>query len=489
MRIPINTPRPRTGSRLLQPAFALLGISLSTFFATPIRGGELLSKPSTLPATPLQSPTAASIIGIPVRISLARISAEVDAQTLRAIDEMEEFTEDESGRLGIKYMLARDPIRLRFEGGRLKASALMRYGIVGCTRVRVPLTGEERYFPCIECGVDDEPMRQVRVGLESTLEWSADWRLISKTIALPPLFLNRCRVTMLGLDITDKVIAPEISSQLQIAARSIDRSIAGAKDVRKAAEIVWSLLQAPINVRPDLWLQLNPTAIALGPLEAAAESLSTTLHLQARPALVTSPPGSAKARPLPPLRVVAPSSGALSIPIDAQLSWAEANRLVIANAQLPRTGSLRIESIELQPGEKGKLRVVAMVDYSESTLKKFRGRVLLDGTPAYDRQTGYLVLENLQYQLDSSSSLFVKIANRLAYQSIRTRLAAACRWYIQPRIEQMRADVERSLQRQIAPGVLLGGKLTALTPLGVVVDRESITIRVNATGTLAVTIR
>ena len=212
--------------------------------------------------------------------------------------------------------------------------------------------------------------------------------------------------------------------------------------------------------------------------------------LRARTRVVVGERPTVAARPLPPLRTVAGAQSGIRVPFNVELSYDEASRLLTENYGKRKYQNLAVDTIRLLPASNGKLGVEVNVDYRLSAFRKYRGLVMLEGTPVFDAATRTVSLEGLDYALDPKRrSVFVRIADKLAHDTLRRNLAEGARWSIAPQIAAIRAQIEKALARPLAPGVLLRGKVDDITPLAIGLRENALAIDVLATGSAEVEIR
>lgn len=426
-----------------------------------------------------QTVSEVSTIVIPIRTNLAPISSQIEARVEKRFDGKAR----ERG-IDVRYEAAREPITLMMVGAGLHSSTTVKYAMEAC-RGR---------FPCISCGFG-EARRVADIKLHTRLEWDPGWRLRSTTTLLPVNYAKRCEVTWLGIDITRRFVAPRIEAQLQEAARIIDRNVPALTNIRPQAQQIWTALQMPVELAPRTWLVLEPVEVGLSPITGASAVVTTTLALRATTRVVVGEKPAVAQRPLPSLKR-APGNvpASMRVPFDLELSYEEASRLATrdyAGKTYKVNGrDLTLSSIRLLPAAPGRVLVEATIDYRGGRLRSYRGVVYLEGTPRFDPATQAVVVPDLDYSLDPARrGLFARITERVAHDSIRTRLRQSARFDLAPRIAEARAEITRALTRQLAPGVLLLGRADAIEPQAVLALPTGLSLHIVATGAAEVVIR
>ncbi len=414
-----------------------------------------------------------STIAVPIRATLAPLVPQIEAHVPKTFGN----TVREK-RYSVTYQVERDPVTLRMVGTGLHSRTTAHYSVLGCPN----------RFPCISCGIR-EVKRQAILTLDTHFVWDPSWRLRSVTTAFPAQFPNRCRVTLLNVDITDRYIAPVMNTQLRDVARTIDANTPSLTNIRPLAQQIWSSLQSPFELAPRTWLLFEPQQVALGPVRGEGLQVASTLAMTGRTRVVIGEKPAAVSRPLPPLRS-AEVAGGLRIPFDVHIPYSEASRLATAEfghrTHKAGRADLRIESIRVSPAPGGKITVQADIDYRRGRLRRYAGPVVLVGTPRIDGAT--VVVPDLDYILEGGRRSFLaSVAERLAHDTLRQQLRESAKWPLAPYVVTVRQELNRALERQLAPGVAMRGAVTSVEPR-TVTAADSIVVNVTISGEAEVTV-
>jgi hypothetical protein len=412
---------------------------------------------------------AESTISVPIRTTLTPLLPIIESQVPKTFA-------DEVTELGVTvtYTIDRGPIALQMKDGTLQATATTRYGVEACPG---PLR-------CISCGTGDESPRQAILAMGATLTWDESWRLRSTTTPREPSFPNRCTVTRLDLDVTDRFIAPVVQAQLRMAARTIDRNVPSLVNIRPVGEQIWTGLQSPFEIAPRTWLVFEPATVALGAIRGAGMIAESTLSIRANTRVVVGEKPAVTVRALPALGS-SEGTGSLVIPFDVELPYEEATRLandhLAARTHTLRGTDVRIESMRILPATKGRVGVEALIDYRGTGPARYKGPVLLEGTPRVEGDR--VTVPDLDFKLDpASSNLFVRTADKLAHDLLRSRAREAAVFLLAKHGESVRQEITRALNRQLAPGVMLRGSADTVQPHSVVGGPNGVAVRVTVTG-------
>ena len=434
-----------------------------------------------------------SEIVVPVHASLAPLLPEIERQVPKTVTNGIGYQMDSSKQFGVCYRVERDPIALNMQGKGLHATTTMHFALEGCRRTHNPINGDDVMWPCVSCGFG-EPMRQAYIDVDAHLEWDAQWHIVSHTTIRPAEFPNRCQLTLLNLDITDRVIAPIINHELHDVAKTIDQNTPKTTNVRGNAQQIWSALQAPYEVAPKTYLVIEPLDFSLGPLTGSGLTVASTMLLRARTRVVLGDRPATTAKPLPPLQVTQPAAAAMRVPFDVEVPYAEASRLISENfgAKTYKVSGaeLRVASVRLLPPTSDKLTIEADIDYRGGFLRNYNGLIYLDATPQFDPATSSIVLTNVDFALDPHRhNPFLRIGDHLTHEEVRSQIAKNAKWSVAPDIASVRDEIQRSLNRPLTNGVALRGHIDSIAPVSITPTAQTITIRVLATGSAEVDVR
>ena len=428
------------------------------------------------PATPPPPPELSTIV-VPIRASLAPLLPELEKRVPVTFKDKQR----ERG-IDVRYEVARDPLKLNMVGAGLHATTTMKYAIEAC-RGR---------FPCVSCGFG-EARREAKITLHTKLDWDPTWRLRSTTRPLPVHYAKRCEITWLGIDVTQRFVAPVVNDQLAIAARTIDRNTPALATIKPHAQQIWTALQTPVEIAPRTWLVVDPLDVALSPITGSGLNVSSSLSLRAHTRVIVGDKPATGRKPLPALKVASGASTGLRVPFDLELPYEDASRLAtkeLAGKTYKVNGKpLVIESLKLLPAAGGKVLVEAAIDYRGGKLRNYKGLIWLEGTPRFDPVSASVVVPDLDYTLDPKRrGVIMRLLERAAHSSIRDRLRENARFALGARINEMRAEITKALSRKLAAGVTLKGRVDAIQPVAATPLPNALRVRVIATGIAEVTI-
>lgn len=440
--------------------------------------GVNVPRPNAMPSRPVP-PAATSTIRMPISIDISTMLDRVEAMVPRRIAATDDYTvidRNAIGDIGLRFEATRDPLQIELRNNRLVATSRVRYWIEIAQRVTKPIVGGSFWQRLGSCG-RGEALREVQVGIDTDITFGTGWQLTSNTTVRPPSFTHQCRMTFLKVNVTDRV-ATAFRQALDRAAATVDEHIAHHGNFRPLAERLWSQLQRPVALDSGLVLAMNPTGVGVLTLEGRGRKLQVTLGITAQP-LVTAGASSARSTALTALASSKLPEG-LHVSVDAVLSFEEINRQLArrlaGTTHVVEGRSIRVDSASAYASGD---RVVLSLALSGG----LKGAVHLVGTPRYDPKSATLSIEDLDYSLETKDAL-LNVADWLYHEGFRTSIAAKARFALHQSIAQTRVMLERSLHRDLAPGVRMSATIGSVRPVDVFVTSASLIARVVIDGFL-----
>ncbi len=447
------------------------------------------SEPAEERSVRTAAPQQPSNITIDVSIPLEPLAREVNAQVPEAIERMDAFELDESGRFGVKYRIRRDQIRIGMRSSLLRSTTTFRYGLTGCLRTRTGVRSDNyTMWPCVSCGMN-EPLREAAAVLDSRISVGPDWRIRSETTAQPVVLRDDCSVTLLNIDVSRWKVAPFIDNQLQQTAGAIDARIAVDTTLQRQVESIWNALGTPLEIAPRIWLTISPENLAPGPVSGDGPAIATTLSLRARPSIVIGSRPPAPSRPLPSPGQPPPRTGDLEVAFQTILPFAEAAALLEKQFSRSAAGKhpFRISNVVMASGRADEVIFTADAAFDQPLGGRYEGPITLRGRPSFDPSTQTIYIAGLDYSLEEPG-LRSRIADLVIHGQFRNRLEEAARWPVGPRIEQLRRDLHAALNRPLNANVRLAGNISSIRMLDLEVWNGQFLIPAVAAGTLKVTL-
>ena len=396
-----------------------------------------------------------SAIALGLTVPLAPVMAALEARIPQEVRQDRSWHDHDGFQ--VRYAARRGPLDLQVQGNVLVVRTLVGYWVQARKTVLNKLTVRG------SCGVD-EPSRGVLLTLTSRFGLRPDWRLAVETTIHPPQFLNPCRMTFAGIDVTGAVARALHEKLWQEAREVIDREAPRLGDLQVPATLAWRRLHRPIPRENGLWLELNPVSVGVTQPVADGRAVQLLLGLTARPSLREGVPAEGlPVPPLPPLRVAPAVVPSLELPARLALPHGDAERVLrsaLEGRPLEWAGRMVTPTRVRLTAEGGKLAVEATLSGLVS------GTVRLAGAPEYDGETGELFLRDLDYIL-RTEDVDLQRLDRGLHELVRGVVAQRSRWPLRERIDEWRARVERSLGELVLPPFTLQTRLVEVRPSAV----------------------
>jgi hypothetical protein len=116
------------------------------------------------------------------------------------------------------------------------------------------------------------------------------------------------------------------------------------------------------------------------------------------------------------------------------------------------------------------------------------GRIYFIGTPKYNPATNELFVPDLDYDA-GSANLLVSGFEWLKHDEVRDYFRKNARWSVGDIVKQGTAQLEKGLNRELAPGVKLSAEVKKVEPLSVNARRAAIRVRARADANARLTVK
>jgi Domain of unknown function (DUF4403) len=414
---------------------------------------------------------AASTIEARVTYNLGTAVDSLEAAVPRTYGDIERRLPIASNtRASFGYTVSRSPFRVSVTGQTLSISADVEY------QARVwyrPPIGPEL---SAGCGVGDAPRPRVRATLVSTGRLTPRWELRTHTrvLRLEPYSDDpgdRCRLTVLRIDVTDRVIEAT-RHMLEQNLVKFDGAVS-RWPVRDRFERLWGLLQRPIWLTDGVYLEINPNAAQLGGVGAEGDSVVARLRLIASPRVVTEVQ-SGNIAPLPPLQAADFVGSGAHVVVEGAFAYPVATAL-LRRSLIGRTveqGGHRIRIRDVQLSGIGGGRVALGVLLGGQV----RGTLYFTGTPSLDPILRQITVPDLDYDVGTEQMLVQSFA-WLKGVDIREFLRDRARLPDSIGVGKLRGLAENGINRTLAPGVTLIGRIQGAQGMSVRATTKAIRLR------------
>ena len=482
---PVKTHR-RRGVALLVLAALLIAVGASLWlrFSTPWeldppRPQVGADAPDTLAVSPL------SIVEAPVSYDLDTAIDSLEAAVPLTYGDLEtRLPVADHPRASFAFELKRSPFTVTVSGQTVSISTVVEYAGRAWYK---PLVGPEL---SASCGTGDDPRPRVRATLVSTGRLTSSWQLRTRTrlLQLEPYSeepRDRCRLTLLRIDVTDRVVEGT-RGMLEQHLRQFDDAVA-RWPVRPRFEKLWTLLQRPIWLTDSVYLMIRPSAAQLGPIECDGHTVVARLRLIASPRIITGrrPDVRDIVYIIPPLETTPYVGNGAYVSLEASIAYPVATtmlRRALVGRRLEQSGHhVRIRNVELTGVGGGRMALALTVDGAA------RGTLYFVGTPVIDRANHQISVPDLDYDV-GTADLLVRGVGWLQGVDIRDFLRERARLPDSAVVGQLSDLAQRGINRTLTPGVELSGTILAVQATSAYATKQDIRIRAEADAQLSLAI-
>jgi hypothetical protein len=368
-----------------------------------------------------------------------------------------------------QYVYRRDPLRVRGSGDSLFIDTRLAYR----AQVRLPVGGR-----LASCGYAPEAMRRASVAMRTALYWRRDWRIGVRGLRFVAGLEDPCKVTALGLDATP-LLQQVVDGQMTVFAAQADSLIPQVADFRPLADSLWRSFLAPtaMDSTGALWLLMEPEGVRVTPFAGTGPAITTTLTLTARPRIVAGARPASRAWALPTLTLGA-ATGDFRVPVEVVLPYAEVERQATALLAAETAGaSVVVERVAVRGT--GDTAVIAL-----GVRGALRGELTLAAVPRWDAGSRTLLLEGLDWSLQSRG-LLSRVTSTLAAPLVARAVRQATgggRIPLGAQLDTVRAELLRTLNAPLAPGVVMGSSVQPVQVEGIWAGPTSFVVRAAVVG-------
>ena len=161
------------------------------------------------------------------------------------------------------YSITRAPLAMSGSGEVITTSVDLSYWLKG--RKQVPCPGP---LTTVSCGTDGEPPRTANVSINTTITILPDLTTSVHSSLGPVVPGSRCVLHPIEQDVTDEVVGG-FDTALRKMLPAVDKRVAAGLDLRKRVTAGWARMSEPTELRPKVWLALNPEGIGVVPVTVA----------------------------------------------------------------------------------------------------------------------------------------------------------------------------------------------------------------------------
>ncbi len=244
----------------------------------------------------------------------------------------------------------------------------------------------------------------------------------------------------------------------------IDKAIKENLNLRKLVLETWVALQSPTLVSQEyqMWLKVTPERIRMTPFYSDGEAISSKIGIQCvTDVTFGTEPRFRPNRELPDLEIVESiRDDDFQMRVITDLTFAEAERLV--------NQAMKDYVFDAGGGKQVKVEGLHLYGNDEQMVVKtklsgaFNGNIYFKGTPVFNQPKNMIEMENFDYDLETRNFLH-RTANWLFSGTIRKKMHESMTFPLDENLWTLRQSIQEVLNNyQIAPGIMLRGKLDHL---------------------------
>jgi Domain of unknown function (DUF4403) len=432
----------------------------------------------TLPPLPL------SVVEAPVTYDLDTAIDSLEAAVPRTYGDLDQKIETvKNDRVKFAYLLHRSPFRVKVTGQTVSISADIEYS--GRVWYDSPVGPELE----LACGTGEDLPRRATLTIESTGALTREWGLRTKSrvvrlAAYSDSARDRCRLTFLRIDVTDRVL--ETTHQLLEEKLALFDEAVARWPVRPRFEKVWRDLQAPLWLSDSVYMTINPSQAQVGSIGASGKTAFANLRLVAAPRVTTGHRPKIELIPLPPLELAGDVKRGARVLLDASFTYPVATamlRKALIGRSLEQGGHrIRIADIRIFGLGGGKVALGVRVAGA------VRGRLFFTGTPGYDLKARQVIVPDLEYDV-GTAQILVQGYEWLNDANLRDFLRERARIPDSAVVHTLCKLAEQGMNRDLpARGTHLSGRIDQAGVIAVSATLEDIRVRALADADLKLSI-
>jgi hypothetical protein len=383
-----------------------------------------------------------------------------------------------------KYHFRRSPLKMAAAGTNFSLSFTGYYQISGSSRACLNGTALSPWTPECTCGYN-EPERRVTIGFNSSFKLLPNYMLLTTMTRTEPKPLDKCTVCFWGQDITSTVL-DGLKKELDASKKTMVDSF-GRINLRPFVQQAWNKLNGSYEIPGAGYLALHPKKLRMENIAATNDFLNISIGISATPVISLGKP-QLPATAVPDLTTTK-NPGGFNIYLEAALQYDSLSQVLNTYLMHKRfdvtEGIFKkyivIENTKVSGDDKGNL--VINLDFSGS----FRGTVNFTGKPVYDTATKTIVVQDMDYDLQTKSIL-LKTAKWLFNNKITGELKKYTSFNMSSYYDTASKTLNSWLNREWTKGIKGAGNITDLKLTSVYALPEHLLIRTNCKGKLGISV-
>jgi len=420
-----------------------------------------------------------SQIHIPVTVDLKQYLKEAEQKVPITFNGKEDPCE------GIRYAYTfnRSPLQLNGKADKIHLS------LKGAYQLSVSFCPACAFGNCIiprltgSCGVG-ESARRLEIGYETSLRLKPNYELESNSTLVKLDPIDKCNITLLQFDITERIMEIVKSSTSQLVS-DFDQEI-GKKDFKTEFSNMWDTLSSPVILDEGMgYFYFKPQSLSLSPFLFEGNLLKCNASLVVKPVVLSQNKNTDKPKKLPPLISYQPTKG-FNVCTDVILDYDSLSKRLDKQLSGEKRSFYKreftIENIQISPAKDGKI----LLAFSFSGYKK--GKVLIAGNPVLDTSSNNVKLTNVKLTV-KSKSLALKTAVILNKKSAMRSITDQAVFSYKNIAEDARKKIEQNINQTIQSKYVFSGKASRVSVNGLYVSDKGMVVRTITSGDIKLYIK
>ena len=268
--------------------------------------------------------------------------------------------------------------------------------------------------------------------------------------------------------------------------KTIDEAIQESMDFKPNVLDALDKIATPSEMSPEYetWLRIVPTELYTTEAQLKGQSIVMQMGLKCTiETLIGKQPAKIFDKNKIVLKPVTKMPDNFMANILAVSTYKDASKIITKNfeGQEFASGSRKVKVMSVSLWHKNDKIVIAL-DLTGS----LTGTIYLTGLPKYNEKTKEIYFDNLDYAIDTKSSL-IRTANWLASGTILKKMEESCRYSLQPNLEEGKKTMLNYLSNfSPMPGVFVNGKMGNITFTDIQLTNKAILAFLNVNGTVSV---
>lgn len=423
---------------LLFSLFAIFGCSTTTQIAA--------LKPEPDDASPLVYENSTSFISLPIKIKLKDIENQTNKLLTGLIYE-DNNIEDDDIQMKVWKLGA---IKISNEKGKIK------------TVLPLKITVNYRYG-INKIGIQLYDTREINMNGVVTLSSSVgltNWKMNTDTMLQSLEWNESPTINIAGKSVAiTYLINPAVRIFKSKIENNLDEAIKKSMDFKPNVLDALEKICTPFQMSEtyDSWLRIVPIELYTTEAKLQKEAISLDMGLKCNmETVVGQQPKNKLDRDKIVLKPVSKMPEKISANIAAVSTYQDASRIMTKNFQGQEfgSGSKKVKVQKVAIWQKNNKMIIAL-----DLLGSLNGTIYLSGFPQYNDATKEIYFDQLDYVLDTKSRL-IKTANWLASGVVLKKMQDACRYSIQPNLDEGKKNMLTYLKNYSPmPGVFVNGNI------------------------------